>query len=43
MGAGVPEGVAMAWLVLESMLMLGHYRLHSERKWLVMDEGERSG
>jgi hypothetical protein len=32
----------MVWLVLESLLMPG-YRLHSERKWLTMEEGEKHG
>jgi hypothetical protein len=41
-GGDVLKGTVMVWLVLESLLMPG-YRLHSERKWLSMEEGERSG
>jgi hypothetical protein len=36
------RATVMVWLVLESLLMRG-YRLHSERKWLAMEEGEKHG
>jgi hypothetical protein len=33
----------MAWLVLESLYMPHHFRLHSERMWLAMSRHERHG
>jgi hypothetical protein len=33
----------MVWLVLESVYMPNHFRLHSERMWLVMNRHERHG
>jgi hypothetical protein len=36
-----PRGRAMVWLVLESLYMPNHFRLHSEAKWLVLNRHER--
>jgi hypothetical protein len=33
----------MVWLVLESLYMPNHFRLHSEPKWLAMERQERHG
>jgi hypothetical protein len=33
----------MVWLVLETLYMPNHFRLHSERLWLAMDRHERHG
>jgi hypothetical protein len=43
MGGDVPRTLPKVWLVLESLVMLGNYRLHSERKWLAMSRAERDG
>jgi len=42
LGAGARKGeIGMVWLLLESLYMLNHFRLHSERKWFAMDQNER--